>query len=811
MTRARRTTRPRHRPAGRTAVPFAAGVAAGAGLARALGSGPARVARIGRLDHRRADAAGWITDFLNAAYFHRAEAAGGARDVDDLRLALAVVTTAGTRRATGACAPPTSSPSTARSGATASSRPRARARGTLDPGPAPGRRGRLLGPWFAEAYADDARRGWGIAFPTVAAKAPTAPRTAWPARGSAAHAPRGAAGPSRPGTRTRRCGCRRPTASSTPSRPERGRTRQRGGPLHPLRTGGLAGQTFEIEVVAGAAAGAPSTPAATSPSRASSRPRRPRGAARLGRQAEEGMAASAATSRASCRGARRRWRPSTSRRTRATSWAGRNRLSSTSTRARRGAGRGYMGRDAWHLEQAYRRAAATSSALLGRGRCGDVDAPPARDQSAGAAGLRREPTPSSSGRPERAGRRHRAGRGGPGGPRARGPGPPRRRGRARRSSTLPGFHHDIFSSVYPAGAASPVFAAGARAPRAARGCTRSLLAHPAGRRPRASRSMRDLDATAATLDAVHPGDGAAWRDLAGPYAASTSTALRATMLSGFPPVAGPAGCCRGAQPGRHPRLRPDPAQLRPGLGAAALRRPGRAGVALRRGDARRRRRPTAGRRDRRRVPQAARPRGRLAEPGGRRAGGSRTRSRAACAPSGGEVRTGARVDRILAGRGRVAGVRTAGGERVHARGSSSADSRPARCWRWRGDALPGAYRAGCARYRYGPSTLKVDWALDGPIPWAARRSAARAPCTSAAPRTRSWRRSRRPTRRCPSGRSCCSASSRVADPTRAPAGKHTAWAYTHGPHAASTGRPSRTATSSASRRRSSASRPASAT
>ena len=31
--------------------------------------------------------------------------------------------------------------------------------------------------------------------------------------------------------------------------------------------------------------------------------------------------------------------------------------------------------------------------------------------------------------------------------------------------------------------------------------------------------------------------------------------------------------------------------------------------------------------------------------------------------------------------------------------------------------LPAPYRALLTRYRYGPGTLKLDWALDGPIPW----------------------------------------------------------------------------------------------
>ena len=35
-----------------------------------------------------------------------------------------------------------------------------------------------------------------------------------------------------------------------------------------------------------------------------------------------------------------------------------------------------------------------------------------------------------------------------------------------------------------------------------------------------------------------------------------------------------------------------------------------------------------------------------------------------------------------------------------------------------GDALPASYRRRLGRYRYGPGVFKLDWALDGPIPWA---------------------------------------------------------------------------------------------
>src|SRR4051794_5146476 len=40
-----------------------------------------------------------------------------------------------------------------------------------------------------------------------------------------------------------------------------------------------------------------------------------------------------------------------------------------------------------------------------------------------------------------------------------------------------------------------------------------------------------------------------------------------------------------------------------------------------------------------------------------------------------------------------------------------------------GDRLPPRYRRRLERYRYGPGVFKLDWALDGPIPWAAEECA----------------------------------------------------------------------------------------
>src|SRR6202020_3395281 len=85
---------------------------------------------------------------------------------------------------------------------------------------------------------------------------------------------------------------------------------------------------------------------------------------------------------------------------------------------------------------------------------------------------------------------------------------------------------------------------------------------------------------------------------------------------------------------------------------------------------------------------------------------------------GGELRTGLPVERIDAAAGRVAGVRTAGGEHLDA-SVVIADVMPHALLGLTGDAMPGAYAALLRRYRYGPATVKVDWALDEPIPWQA--------------------------------------------------------------------------------------------
>ena len=99
-----------------------------------------------------------------------------------------------------------------------------------------------------------------------------------------------------------------------------------------------------------------------------------------------------------------------------------------------------------------------------------------------------------------------------------------------------------------------------------------------------------------------------------------------------------------------------------------------------------------------------------------------------------------------------------------------------------GEILPRSYRRALERYQYGPGVFKVDWALRGPIPWRARQCAEAGTVhlggtisEIALSERDSWRNenSERPF--------VLLAQPSLFDPSRAPAGCHTAWAYCHVP------------------------------
>ncbi len=111
------------------------------------------------------------------------------------------------------------------------------------------------------------------------------------------------------------------------------------------------------------------------------------------------------------------------------------------------------------------------------------------------------------------------------------------------------------------------------------------------------------------------------------------------------------------------------------------------------------------------------------------------------------------------------------------------DVSPVNLLRIAGDRLPAAYRRQLARYRHGPGAFKLDWALDGPIPWTAdacRRAGTVHLGGTLAEMARSERAAWQGAH--PEQPYIILAQPSLFDPTRAPAGKHTAWAYCHVPN-----------------------------
>lgn len=219
-------------------------------------TGPLRFARMSGSSIAGRDAAAWVTDFLNAAYYRRPH---DDRDVDDLRLAFAVLTTAWYRKARGRRLHLTDLPSFHAAYGRERFDTAASPRGTLSRDQVLDGAASLLGDWFPDAYTDDGRRGWGMVFETegdriaydhgrrmgVAELGEPTPGTA-PPHEQTWHTYPPVEMPSAEATIA---------ALTAPERwpdfaSEIGR-------FTPLRPGGLDGQTFEIEVAAGVDAGLP--------------------------------------------------------------------------------------------------------------------------------------------------------------------------------------------------------------------------------------------------------------------------------------------------------------------------------------------------------------------------------------------------------------------------------------------------------------------------------------------------------------------------------------------------------------------------
>ncbi|MFM8305248.1 MAG: phytoene desaturase family protein [Actinomycetota bacterium] len=318
--------------------------------------------------------------------------------------------------------------------------------------------------------------------------------------------------------------------------------------------------------------------------------------------------------------------------------------------------------------------------------------------------------------------------------------------------TQPGFVHDVCSAVHPTALASPAFATVPLAARGVEWCHPEIpLAHPLDG-GRAGLLHRSVSATADGLDA----DADAYRALFRPLVARAG-GLSATLLSPFGIPRAPITAARfglGA--------------LRSVRGLAGHRFAGDAGRALLAGSAAHSMvsldaAGTAGYGLFLNLLGHA-----VGWPVAR--GGSQAIADVLVAElmaNGGEIVTDHEVQALA--------------DLPPAR-STLLDITPRQLLALGGDRVPESYRRTLRRYRYGPGVCKVDWALSDPVPWAnpdVRRAGtvhvggtideiAEAEAAVLAGRV-------------PDRPFVIFVQAGVADPTRAPVGRHTGWAYCHVP------------------------------
>lgn len=348
----------------------------------------------------------------------------------------------------------------------------------------------------------------------------------------------------------------------------------------------------------------------------------------------------------------------------------------------------------------------------------------------------------------------------------------------------PGYVSDLYSAFYPLAAASPAITAldlhrhgleWSRAPAVV-----AHLAHPDAED--AAVLYPDPDRTAAVLERDHPGDGAAWLRLVDHYRRIREPLLGA-LFSPFPPVRpvialsarlGPAGLLRTLRMFALPVHR---------LGEELFG--GQAGRLLLTGNALHADVPTV-------APVSGVfgwllcmlaqdvgypvPRGGA----GMLAAAMAARARAA----GAHLRTGARVTAVVVRDGQALGVRTQAGATVRARRAVLADVDAPSLYAELvpDDAVPPGLRADLSRFEWDWPTVKVNWALDGPVPWraAAAGSAWTVHVGADVDELALWSTSLAVGRH-PEQVFALVGQMATADESRAPTGGESIWAYSHLP------------------------------
>ena len=151
---------------------------------------------------------------------------------------------------------------------------------------------------------------------------------------------------------------------------------------------------------------------------------------------------------------------------------------------------------------------------------------------------------------------------------------------------------------------------------------------------------------------------------------------------------------------------------------------------------------------------------------------------------GGAVHTGQRVDAILVRDGRAIGVRTADGAEVGASRAVLADTDAPQLYLKliSREHVPRRLVEDLEGFQFDASTIKVDWALDGPIPWSAAdaRRAGTIHVTDGLDHL-TQTAADIACRRIPAEPFLIVGQYAMVDPSRFPPGKECAWGYTHVP------------------------------
>jgi phytoene dehydrogenase-like protein len=347
--------------------------------------------------------------------------------------------------------------------------------------------------------------------------------------------------------------------------------------------------------------------------------------------------------------------------------------------------------------------------------------------------------------------------------------------------TAPGFVSDLYSAFYPLGAASPWIGAlelerhgleWARMP--------ASVAHVHGD-GRCALLSNELEETCASLERFAPGDGDRWRGVYADWERAGGPFLD-VLFTPFPPV-GPAARLAKALGGDLLRLarwgvvpvrrvaeerfegegggwllagNALHADLTPDMAGSALYGLVLCGVGQQ-----------------------------LGFPFPRGGAGRLTDALVArLEAAGGELRCGSLVESIEVRRGRASAVRCADGTVVEAKRAVLADVIAPRLYRelLAPEHVPAKLMADLERFQLDNGTVKVEWALDGPIPWAAEE-ARRAGTVHVADGMDDLTTSSGELLRklIPADPFLIVGQYALADPTRAPVGCECAWGYTHVP------------------------------